>query len=252
MGQIVKTAVRKVRLDQLLWKRGLADTREQAQRLIRAGLASVAGRRADKPGHAYPADADIAVERGEKFVSRGGFKLERALDFFGLDVAGRVCLDIGASTGGFTDCLLQRGAGKVYAVDVGKGQLHWKLRNDPRVSVRDGVNARYLKAADIGEPADLVTVDVSFISLTKVLPAVREILRSGGRLVTLIKPQFEAGRRQVGKGGVVRDPRVHAEVVKRIRLFGTRETGLEWVGVCESPIRGPAGNIEFLACWRKK
>jgi 23S rRNA (cytidine1920-2'-O)/16S rRNA (cytidine1409-2'-O)-methyltransferase len=161
------------------------------------------------------------------------------------------CADIGASTGGFTDCLLQHGAARVYAMDVGRGQLDWKLRNDPRVVVKEGLNARYLQAGDIPEPFQFAVVDVSFISLTLILPPVTKLIALSGELVTLIKPQFEAGRDKVGKGGVVRDPVVHEEVIGQIRRFGTETLSLEWKGLCESPIRGPAGNVEFLAWWRK-
>ena len=242
-------AVNKVRLDHLLVERGLAESGEKAQRLIRAGRVRVRGQTADKPGHLHPADAAVEVLEGERYVSRGGLKLERALDEFALRVEGLVCLDVGASTGGFTDCLLQRGAARVYAVDVGKGQLHWKLRNDPRVRIMDEVNARHLQAADVPEAADVATVDVSFISLTLILPAVMKMMKPGGRIVTLIKPQFEAGRGEVGKGGVVRNPAVRESVVARIREFGAGALGLVWLGVCESPIKGPAGNVEFLATW---
>lgn len=242
----------KVRLDQLLVQRGLAASREKAQRLILAGAVTVNGVRADKPGHtvADAAETLLEVAASERFVSRGGLKLEKAFEVFGLDARGRVCLDVGASTGGFTDCLLQHGAARVYAVDVGKGQLDWKLRNDPRVVVREGVNARYLKPGDLPEPVSFAVADVSFISLTKILPAVTSLLEAGD-LVTLIKPQFEAGPGQVGKGGVVRDPAVRAQVVEEVRRSGSGLPGLAWQGVCESPIRGPAGNIEFLAWWKK-
>jgi 23S rRNA (cytidine1920-2'-O)/16S rRNA (cytidine1409-2'-O)-methyltransferase len=243
--------VKKVRLDILVVERGLAESREKAQRLILAGRVYVDGVRADKPGHLHDPEAAVVVSAGDRFVGRGGLKLERAVEFFRLDVAGRVCLDVGASTGGFTDCLLQHGAGRVYAVDAGKGQLHWKLRSDPRVVVRDGINARYLAKKDLGEEVDIAVVDVSFISLTKVLPAVNDVVKPGGYLVTLIKPQFEAGREEVGRGGVIRDKAVHAAVVGKIREFGTVRLHLDWVGVCESPIQGPAGNTEFLACWKK-
>lgn len=241
----------RTRLDQMVTERGLAESREKAQRLIMAGCVTVNGRVERKPSHAVPPDAVVAVVEQERFVSRGGEKLEEAFRHFRLDVAGRVCVDIGASTGGFTDCLLQHGAARVYAVDVGKGQLHWRLRNDPRVVVMDGVNARYLKPADLPEAPAFATVDVAFISLTKILPAVREVLAGGGGIVSLIKPQFEAGRKEVGRGGVVRDEAVRARVVEDIRAFGTVELGLEWVGVCPSPLEGPAGNVEFLACWKK-
>jgi 23S rRNA (cytidine1920-2'-O)/16S rRNA (cytidine1409-2'-O)-methyltransferase len=244
-------AAARQRLDLLLTERGLAGSREQAQRLIRAGSVRVAGQVADKPGHLFAADAEIAVAERERFVSRGGEKLEAAFREFALAVEGRVAVDVGASTGGFTDCLLQHGAARVYAIDVGHGQLAWRLRSDPRVVVMDGVNARYLKPEALPEPADLAVVDVAFISLTLVLPAVAALVRPGGGMVTLIKPQFEAGRAQVGRGGVVRDPAVHDQVVARVRAFGAAELKLAWEGCCRSPILGPAGNVEFLAYWRK-
>jgi 23S rRNA (cytidine1920-2'-O)/16S rRNA (cytidine1409-2'-O)-methyltransferase len=193
----------------------------------------------------------VALTAGERFVGRGGEKLEEAFRRFDIGVQGVVCADIGASTGGFTDCLLQHGAARVYAVDVGKGQLDWRLRNDSRVVVKEGLNARYLQTADIPEVLGFAAVDVSFISLTLILPPVTNLLAPGGDLVTLIKPQFEAGRRNVSRGGVVRDPAVHDEVMQRVREFGVGAVGLEWREVCASPIRGPAGNIEFLAWWRK-
>ncbi len=239
------------RLDQLLVSRGLSESREKAQRLIRAGAVRVAGSLATKPGHTFPDDAEVAVEQPERFVSRGGEKLEHALVHFQVDVTGLICLDVGASTGGFTDCLLQHGATRVYAIDVGRGQLHDRIRRDPRVIAHDSVNARSLPKELIPETPSFACVDVSFISLTLVLPAVINVLASPARLVTLIKPQFEAGREQVGKGGVVRDPQVHQDVIQRIRQFGTNEAGLRWDGVCPSPILGPAGNVEFLAAWTK-
>lgn len=241
----------KQRLDVMLVERGLADSREKAQRLILAGSVRVGGQMADKPGREVPADSVIEVAAPEPFVGRGGGKLEAAFQAFALDVAGKVCVDIGASTGGFTDCLLQHGAARVFAVDVGHGQLDWRLRNDPRVAVREGLNARYLSRTDVPEPFQFAVVDVSFISLTLILPPVTTLIEPGGELVTLIKPQFEAGREKVGKGGVVRDPAVRDEVVGQVRAFGTGRLGLEWRGVCESPLRGPAGNVEFLAWWRK-
>jgi 23S rRNA (cytidine1920-2'-O)/16S rRNA (cytidine1409-2'-O)-methyltransferase len=242
----------KVRLDQLLVQRGLAESREKAQRLILAGAVRVNGAPAGKPGHTVADEPELvlAVEASERFVSRGGLKLEKAFETFGLDVAGRICLDVGASTGGFTDCLLQHGAARVYAVDVGRGQLDWRLRGDPRVVVREGVNARYLKPGDLPEPVSFAVADVSFISLTKILPAVTPLMETGD-LVTLIKPQFEAGAGQVGKGGVVRDPAVRERVVAEIRDFGGRLPGLVWQACCESPIKGPAGNVEFLAWWKR-
>jgi 23S rRNA (cytidine1920-2'-O)/16S rRNA (cytidine1409-2'-O)-methyltransferase len=240
----------KQRLDVLLVERGLAETREKAQGLIRAGQVLVNGQLADKPGHTFDTGGAFEVKAGPRFVSRGGEKLEGAFETFHLNVKDLTCLDVGASTGGFTDCLLQHGAAKVFAVDVGKGQLHWKLRNDPRVTVIEALNARYLKPADLPVKPRFVVVDVSFISLTRILPAVIQVVDVPAELVTLIKPQFEAGRKQVGKGGVVRDEAVRAAVVENIRAWGTKELALEWLGVCESPIKGPAGNVEFLAYWK--
>jgi 23S rRNA (cytidine1920-2'-O)/16S rRNA (cytidine1409-2'-O)-methyltransferase len=194
-------------------------------------------------------DARIERRATERFVGRGGEKLEEAFRVFSLDVHGQVCLDVGASTGGFTDCLLQHGAARVYAVDVGRAQLDDRLRRRPEVISREGCNARYLMREDFPEPIRFATADVSFISLTRILPALRRVLEPDSRIVTLIKPQFEAGRSDVGRGGVVRDPDVHRRVVEEIRCFGEAEVGLRWLGVCPSPIRGPAGNIEFLAVW---
>jgi 23S rRNA (cytidine1920-2'-O)/16S rRNA (cytidine1409-2'-O)-methyltransferase len=242
----------KVRLDQLLVQRGLVASREKAQRLILAGAVRVNGDVAGKPGHTVPDEPEtvLAVAEPERFVGRGGLKLEKAFEAFGMNAAGRICLDVGASTGGFTDCLLQHGASRVYAVDVGRGQLDWKLRNDPRVVVREGINARYLRPGDLPERVSFCVVDVSFISLTKILPAVTPLMEPGD-LVTLIKPQFEAGPDQVGKGGVVRDEAVRTRVVDTVRRFGEGLPGLAWQAFVESPIRGPAGNIEFLAWWKR-
>jgi len=241
----------KQRLDQLMVQRGLAESREKAQRLVLAGEVRVAGQVATKPGHDYAVDVELTVAQPERFVSRGGEKLEAAFKAFPLVAVGKVCVDIGASTGGFTDCLLQHGAARVYAVDVGRGQLHWQLRNDPRVVIMDAVNARYLRPGQLPETPALVTVDAAFISLTLLLPAVKGLLAPGGEIVTLIKPQFEAGRAQVGKGGVVRDPRLRQQVVERVHEFGEHTLGLVWCGSCESPLQGPAGNVEFLAYWKK-
>jgi 23S rRNA (cytidine1920-2'-O)/16S rRNA (cytidine1409-2'-O)-methyltransferase len=240
------SAARKERLDLLMVERDLADSRQQAQRLILAGQVVVDDRLVDKPGTRVPVDARLAVTGGSPYVSRGGFKLAAALDAFGLDVSGRTAADVGASTGGFTDCLLQRGAIRVYAIDVGYGQLAWKLQQDPRVVVMDRTNARYLES--LPEPVDLVTVDASFISLRLILPSAQGWLRPGGGIVALIKPQFEAGREQVGKGGVVRDPAVHQAVLQKIVHWAeTQNLGLR--GLIRSPITGPAGNVEFLAHW---
>jgi len=241
----------KTRLDLILVERGLAESREKAQRLILAGSVRLRGQTADKPGRLCDAESAIEVVRGARFVSRGGEKLEGAFQTFGLNVEGLICLDVGASTGGFTDCLLQQGAAKVYAFDVGRGQLDWRLRNDPRVVVREGLNARFLEPQDVPDSVRFAAVDVSFISLTLILPPVTKVVASGAQLVTLIKPQFEAGREQVGTGGVVRDPAVREEAIGKIKAFGMDRLGLEWIGVRESPLRGPAGNVEFLAVWRK-
>ncbi len=241
-----------LRLDRLLVERGLAPSRSVAQRLILSGRVTVNGRRIDKAGARVPSDVPVTVAAGEKFVSRGGTKLEAALAAMRIEVRGRVCLDVGSSTGGFTDCLLQRGARRVYAVDVGRGQLHWKLRNDPRVTLMEGINARFLKPDMFPEAPEIACIDVSFISLTLVLPPVTQVLAPGGTVVALVKPQFEAGRNQVGKGGVVRDAAVRADVVARIREFARRELGLVEQGVIESPLKGPAGNVEFLLAWRKR
>ncbi len=240
----------KIRLDQLLVQRELAESREQAQRLIRAGMVSVGEQIAGKPGHAYPDDADISVKQKEKYVSRGGLKIEGAHEQFGFDLQNAICLDIGSSTGGFTDFMVQHGAAKVYAVDCGTNQLHYKLREDPRVVVMENTNARYLTEEDIPEKADFCSIDTSFISLTKILPPLKALMKPGGHIVSLIKPQFEAGKDQVGKGGVVRDPAIHQEVIEKIRIFGTEELGFQWLGLCTSPITGPAGNVEFLAYWQ--
>jgi 23S rRNA (cytidine1920-2'-O)/16S rRNA (cytidine1409-2'-O)-methyltransferase len=241
----------KQRLDVLAVAAGLAQSREQAQRLILAGLVRVGGHAATKAGHLYPADTVLELVEGERFVGRGGEKLEGAFAAFALDVVGRDCLDVGASTGGFTDCLLQHGAARVVALDVGHGQIHPKLSNDPRVTVMEGFNARHLAAADLPYVPQVAVTDVSFISLTLILPPMAAVLAPGGLLVALIKPQFEAGREQVGRGGVVRDPAVHEAVVARIADFARGTLGLEPRGVVPSPLRGPKGNIEFLACWRK-
>ncbi|MGD1996001.1 MAG: TlyA family RNA methyltransferase [Anaerolineae bacterium] len=237
----------KERLDRLLVRRGLAETRSQAQRFIMAGEVRVAGQISDKPGCKVPADAHIELEERPRFVSRGGEKLDAALIRFDLDVRGWVVADVGASTGGFTDCLLQHGAIRVYAIDVGYGQLDWQLRNDQRVTVMERTNARYLER--LPEPVDLVTVDVSFISLGLILPPAVDWLRPGGEVVALIKPQFEAGPRDVEKGGVVRDPEVHRAVLGRtLEMAVDLDLGL--CGLIPSPLRGPAGNVEFLGWWK--
>ena len=235
-----------VRLDVLLYERGLAESREKAKRLILAGQVRVAGRLVDKAGATVAADVDLDVREGPKYVSRGGQKLAGALDAFGIDPSGSVAADVGASTGGFTDCLLQRGAARVYAIDVGYGQLHWKLRQDPRVIVMERTNARYLEA--LPEAVQLVTADVSFISLRLVLPRAQGWLSSEGQCVALIKPQFEAVRRQVGRGGVVRDPRVHRAVLTDLLTWAAGE-GWRLHGLVRSCLKGPKGNSEFLVWW---
>jgi 23S rRNA (cytidine1920-2'-O)/16S rRNA (cytidine1409-2'-O)-methyltransferase len=239
------------RLDKLLVDRGYAESREGARRLVMAGAVQVAGRTVDKPGTAIDAAATIEVRSSEpRFASRGGIKLDAALTHFGVSLEGAAVLDVGASTGGFTDCALQRGARTVYAVDVGYGQLDWKLRNDPRVVVLERTNARFLAAERLPGMPSVAVVDVSFISLRLVLPAVLACLEPGGTIVALVKPQFEVGKGRVGKGGVVRDPKLHEEVVAAIRSFGVG-IGLADLGYCESPIQGPKGNREFFVALRK-
>jgi 23S rRNA (cytidine1920-2'-O)/16S rRNA (cytidine1409-2'-O)-methyltransferase len=240
--------VKKTRLDQLLVARGLCESREKAQRAIMAGDVSVGSLVVDKAGTRVADDAEIAVKAPDRYVGRGGFKLEAALDAFGVDPAGRTCLDIGASTGGFTDCLLQRGAARVWAIDVGHDQLAWKIRSDPRVVVREGLNARYLSHDDIPESMDIVVIDVAFISLSLILPPASELLKPAGVIIPLIKPQFELRREQVSRGGIVREPAAHAEAVEKIRSFcSTHLPRLTWSGLIESPIKGGEGNTEFLA-----
>jgi 23S rRNA (cytidine1920-2'-O)/16S rRNA (cytidine1409-2'-O)-methyltransferase len=268
------------RLDQVLVERGLCDSREKAKRLVLAGQVRVNGQPARKPSdNIKPAD-EIIVDAPEKFVSRGGHKLEHALEQFKLEVMGLTAIDLGASTGGFTDCLLQHGAGKVFAVDVGQGQLAWKLRQDPRVVVMEKTNARYLTPKDFaarailptplkgektrqtatsisetpesGPPADLIVVDCSFISLKKILPPAVPLLKPGGRVVALVKPQFEAGKAEADKGrGVITDAAVHERVLEELKEFVAAQAGLCWRGVVESPLLGPAGNKEFLALIEK-
>gem|GEM_PF-36751 len=240
----------KLRLDALLVARGFFESRERAQRALMAGLVQVDGQPAGKPGQRVREDVEITVKGTEKYVGRGALKLEAALDAFGIDPAGRVCLDIGASTGGFTDCLLQRGAARVYAFDVGRNQLHWRIRNDGRVIAKEGINCRYLSFDDVGERVSLVVADVSFISLTLILPPAFELLEPDGMMVVLIKPQFELSREAVGRGGVVTDPAAHEEAVRKIRDFTEGELRHRWVGHIESPILGATGNREFLACLR--
>ena len=237
----------KTRLDVLLVERGFVESRQKAQAVIMAGSVFVAGQRVDKPGTSVPNEADIEV-RGHvlRYVSRGGLKLEKAMKSFPLTLEGKICADIGASTGGFTDCMLQNGAVKVYSVDVGYGQLDWKLRNDSRVVCMERTNARYLTHEEIPDELDFASIDVSFISLKLIFPALHGLLKDGGEIACLIKPQFEAGREKVGKKGVVRDPAVHLEVLENF-LVHAKENGFTVVDVTYSPIRGPEGNIEYLA-----
>lgn len=241
----------KKRLDVLLVERGLQESRQKAQATIMSGLVFVKGQRVDKPGTAVAEDAEIEV-RGNAlpYVSRGGLKLEKAMASFPISLDGAVCADIGASTGGFTDCMLQNGAVKVYAVDVGYGQLAWKLRSDPRVVCLERTNARYLTQEQIPDVLDFASIDVSFISLKLILPAVCGLLKDQGHVACLVKPQFEAGKEKVGKKGVVRDPAVHLEVLEHF-LTHAREAGFAVLGMTFSPIRGPEGNIEYLGYLEK-
>lgn len=241
----------KERIDKILVERGLTSSRERARALVMAGMVVVNDHLVDKPGAAVPVEADIRL-KGEllPFVSRGGLKLEKALDEFGLDVTGLAVMDVGASTGGFTDCLLQRGARLVFAVDVGYGQLAWKLRQDPRVVNLEKTNIRYLSAEKLPEVPDMAVVDASFISLEKILPAIVTLVKPGGAIVALIKPQFEVGRGEVGKGGVVRDSEQHRKVIGSIHAVA-EGLGLYPRGVTESPILGPKGNREFLILLHK-
>ncbi|MGN0396137.1 MAG: TlyA family RNA methyltransferase [Coprococcus sp.] len=236
----------KERLDVLLVNRGLAQSREKAKAVIMSGIVYVDNNKEDKAGSVFDVNANIEV-RGNtlKYVSRGGLKLEKAMDSFGVSLNGKIAMDVGASTGGFTDCMLQNGAVKVYAVDVGHGQLAWKLRNDERVVCMEKTNIRYVTPDDIDDRIEFASIDVSFISLTKVLPAVKELLTENGEIVCLIKPQFEAGREKVGKKGVVRDKQVHMEVVEQIVDYA-ENIGFKPLALSYSPIKGPEGNIEYL------
>ena len=241
----------KKRLDVLLAERGLQESRQKAQAVIMSGEVFVNGQRVDKPGTAVAEDARIEIRGGTlAYVSRGGLKLEKAMASFPIDLNGAVCADIGASTGGFTDCMLQNGAARVYAVDVGYGQLAWKLRSDPRVVCLERTNARYLTREQVPDALDFASVDVSFISLKLILPPLNGLLKEGGHAACLVKPQFEAGREKVGKKGVVRDPAVHLEVLEHF-LDHAREAGFAVLGLTYSPIRGPEGNIEYLGYLEK-
>ena len=235
------------RVDVLLVEKGLCESREQAKRLILAGEVRIGDRVIDKPGQKLAEDSALEVREKPKFVGRGGIKLEGALEAFGINPTAWVCIDVGASTGGFTDCLLQHGAAKVHAVDVGTNQLVWKLRNDPRVVVKEQFNERHMVPEDLGEKVRLAVMDLSFISLTKVLPAVFSVLDDEGSVVCLIKPQFELDREDISKGGIVRDPALHERAVEKIRRFVVDECRREWRGLIASPITGTDGNQEFLA-----
>ncbi len=242
------------RIDKLLVQRGLAESRTKAQAMVMAGIVLVNEQRVDRPSDAIPANAEIRIKGGDdptsRYVGRGGLKLEAALNDFQINVATINCLDVGASTGGFTDCLLQHGACHVVAIDVGHNQIDWRLRTDHRVEVREGINARFLKPADFETEFDLIVMDVSFISATKILPALVPLLKADGRLVLLIKPQFEVGRGEVGKGGIVRDPEKHARVIEEVNQAAGK-LGLAVRNVIESPLRGADGNVEFLALYEK-
>ena len=241
----------KKRLDVLVTERGLAPSREKAKAYIMSGDVFVEGAREDKPGSTFPEDARIEYRgKAMRYVSRGGLKLEKALQVFGPDLTGAVCMDIGASTGGFTDCMLRSGAAKVYAIDVGYGQLAYSLRTDPRVVCMERTNFRYVTEEQVPEPVDFASADVSFISLDKILPAAYPLLREGAQMVTLIKPQFEAGREKVGKKGVVRDRAVHEEVIEKV-IRTARRTGFCVLNLDYSPVRGPEGNIEYLLFLQK-
>ena len=241
--------MKRERIDKLLVAKGLADSRTKAQAMVMAGVVLVDNQRVEKPSDQFLPDAPVRIKDADnpaaKYVGRGGLKLEAALRQFQIDVTGLTCLDVGASTGGFSDCLLQHGASHVFAIDVGHNQLDWRLRNDPRVEVREGVNARYLQPDDFPVKFDLIVVDVSFISLTKVLPALVPLMTTAGQLIALIKPQFEVGKGEVGSGGIVKDPAQHERVIQEVTEFA-RSIGLVPRGVIESPIKGAEGNVEFL------
>lgn len=245
--------MKRERIDKLLVDLGLAESRTKAQAMVMSGVVLVDEQRVDKPSQQYPLSSNIRVKYAEdpssRYVGRGGLKLEAAIEAFKIDVKGLICLDVGASTGGFTDCLLQKGARKVFAIDVGHNQLDWRLRQDSRVEVREGVNARYVKPEDFPTRFDLAVMDVSFISATKVLPAIVPLLTEHGRLLLLIKPQFEVGRGEVGSGGIVREAEKRARVVEEVNR-AAEEVGLRSAGLIESPIQGAEGNIEFLALYQ--
>ncbi|MDD5645309.1 MAG: TlyA family RNA methyltransferase [bacterium] len=243
--------MKKERIDNLLFERNLAESRSKAKALILEGKVYVGGVRIDKPGKLMDVAAELTVKEGLKYVSRGGLKLEHAVDFFNINVRDKICVDIGASTGGFTDCLLKNGAAKVFAIDVGYGQIDYKLRKDERVVLLEKTNARYLRKERIGEKVDLVTIDVSFISLDKILPVSYSLLKCGGGCISLIKPQFEAERKDVGKGGVVRSESVRLKIISEIMELCV-SVGYSVIGCVESPLKGPAGNTEYLIYAEKK
>lgn len=243
--------MKKERIDKLLFERGLAESRSKAQALIMSGVVLVDEKRVAKPSESFAVDSAIRIKGTSpelKYVGRGGLKLEKALDAFYICPNKYICLDVGSSTGGFTDCLLQNGAARVVAIDAGTNQMAWKLRNDPRVEVRENTNARNLSADDFTDRFDLIVIDVSFISVTKILPAIILLLKDNGKIVTLIKPQFEVGKGEVGKGGIVREPEKHLKVIERVNDCAAG-LGLKVVGVIDSPILGAAGNKEFLALY---
>jgi len=246
------TKAAKRRADQLLLERALVESRSRAQAVIMAGLVFSGEKRVEKPGQALPSDAPLELRgKDHPWVSRGGLKLEKGLAHFAIDPAGLTCADLGASTGGFTDVLLTKGAARVYAIDVGQGQLAWKLRQDPRVVVMEKTNARHLTPAHVPDPLDLIVCDASFIGLTVLLPAPLALAKPGGRLIALVKPQFEAGKEQVGKGGIVRDAAVQEAVCAKVAAFLEETSGWSVLGLTESPITGPDGNREFLIAARK-
>ena len=241
----------KIRLDQLLVNRSLVESKEKAQKLIYGGLVKVNEILSTKPGHKFNEDCKINIKQKEKYVSRGGLKFEEAYNKFNLKIKNNICLDIGSSTGGFTDFMLQHKADRIYAVDCGTNQLHWTLRKNSKIIVMEKTNARYLSKKEIPELVDLCTIDVSFISLKKILPSVINLINNNGVIVSLIKPQFEAGKDQIDKGGVVTNPIIHEKVINDIKDFGEKKLNLKWLDFCISPLKGPAGNKEFFAYWRK-
>jgi 23S rRNA (cytidine1920-2'-O)/16S rRNA (cytidine1409-2'-O)-methyltransferase len=250
----LKTLMKKERIDKLLHERGIAESRSKAQAMVMAGVVLVDEKRAEKASESFPVDASIRIKGDSpesKYVGRGGLKLEAALREFKIDPSGYSCLDIGASTGGFTDCLLQHGAARVVAVDAGTNQLAWKLRDDPRVEVHEKTNARNLRGDDLPSPFDLIVMDVSFISVTKIIPVFPPLLKEGGRVIILIKPQFEVGKGEVGKGGIVREPEKHERVVSEVNACA-ESFGLIPLGVIDSPITGAEGNKEFLGLYEKR